>query len=102
MGIPYGAPNDLNSVMAMVNNMPEGWCYSMFSIGRMQLPFAAQAVLAGGNVRVGLEDNIWLSKGVKASNGDLVERAVTMLSAMNVNLLTPAEVRSKLNLKKRW
>ena len=102
MGIPYGAPNDLNSVMAMVNNMPEGWCYSMFSIGRMQLPFAAQAVLAGGNVRVGLEDNIWLSKGVKASNGDLVERAATMLSAMNVNLLTPAEVRSKLNLKKRW
>lgn len=102
MGIPYGAPNDLNSVMAMVNNIPKDWVYSMFSIGRMQLPFAAQAVIAGGNVRVGLEDNIYLSKGVTATNGDLVERAATLLSAMNVSLMTPAEVRTKLNLKKRW
>ena len=68
----------------------------------MQLPYAAQAVLAGGNVRVGLEDNIWLEKGVKASNGDLVERSATMLSAMNVNILTPAQVRENLNLTKRW
>ena len=102
MGIPYGAPNDLNSLMAMVNNIPESWVYSMFTIGRMQLPYAAQAVLAGGNVRVGLEDNIWLEKGVKASNGDLVERSATMLSAMNVNILTPAQVRENLNLTKRW
>ncbi|MCP1170614.1 BKACE family enzyme [Limimaricola litoreus] len=102
MGIPFGAPNDLNSLTALTNNMPEGWVYSMFSIGRMQLPFAAQAVLAGGNVRVGLEDNIWLERGVPASNGDLVERAATMLSAMNVNLMTPAQVREKLKLKKRW
>lgn len=102
MGIPYGAPSDLNSLMAMVNNIPKDWVYSMFSIGRMQLPFAAQAVIAGGNVRVGLEDNIYLSKGVTATNGDLVERAATLLSAMNVSLMTPAEVRTKLNLKKRW
>ncbi|PYE81360.1 3-keto-5-aminohexanoate cleavage protein [Pseudoroseicyclus aestuarii] len=102
MGIPYGAPNDLNTLMAMVNNMPEGWVYSMFSIGRMQLPYAAQSVLAGGNIRVGLEDNIWLEKGVPASNGQLVERAATMLSAMNVGLKTPAQVREQLNLKKRW
>lgn len=102
MGVPYGAPNDLNSLMAMVNNIPKDWVYSMFSIGRMQLPYAAQAVLAGGNIRVGLEDNIWLEKGVTASNGDLVERAATMMSAMNVNLMTPAQVREKLNLKKRW
>ncbi|QPM92285.1 BKACE family enzyme [Pseudooceanicola algae] len=102
MGIPFGAPNDLNSLMAMVNNIPSDWVYSMFSIGRMQLPYAAQAVLAGGNVRVGLEDNIWLEKGVKASNGDLVERTATMLTAMNVTLMTPAQVRERLNLKKRW
>ncbi|WP_375688602.1 3-keto-5-aminohexanoate cleavage protein [Pseudooceanicola sp. LIPI14-2-Ac024] len=102
MGIPFGAPNDLNSLNAMLNNMPDGWVYSMFSIGRMQLPYAAQAVLAGGNVRVGLEDNIWLDRGVKASNGDLVDRSVTMLSAMNVSVMTPAQVREKLGLKKRW
>ena len=101
MGIPYGAPNDPNSLMAMVNNIPKDWVFSMFTIGRMQLPYVAQAVLTGGNVRVGLEDNIWLEKGVKASNGDLVARANTILSAMNVNVLTPAEVRAKLNLKKR-
>jgi len=102
MGIPFGAPNDMNSLSAMLNNMPDGWVYSMFSIGRMQLPYAAQAVLAGGNVRVGLEDNIWLDRGVKASNGDLVDRTVTMLSAMNVSVMTPAQVREKLGLKKRW
>lgn len=100
MGIPFGAPNDLNSLMAMINNIPRGWCYSAFSIGRMQLPYVAQAVLAGGNVRVGLEDNIWLGKGVKASNGDLVERAATLLSTMNVGVMTPAEVRTKLNLRR--
>ncbi|CTQ32667.1 3-keto-5-aminohexanoate cleavage protein [Jannaschia rubra] len=100
MGIPFGASNDPNSLMAMVNNIPAGWTYSMFSIGRMQLPYVAQAVLAGGNVRVGLEDNIWLEKGIKASNGDLVERAATILSAMNVTLQGPAEVREMLNLRR--
>ena len=101
MGIPYGAPDDLNSLMAMVNNVPAGWTYSMFSIGRMQLPYVAMAALAGGNVRVGLEDNLWLGKGRLASNGDLVERAATILSAMNVNILGPAAVRDKLKLVKR-
>lgn len=102
MGIPFGAPNDLRSLMAMVDNLPAGWCFSAFSIGRMQLPYAAQAVLAGGNVRVGLEDNIWLDRGVPATNGALVERAARILSAMNVSLMTPAEVRAALNLTKRW
>ncbi|MFV0383567.1 3-keto-5-aminohexanoate cleavage protein [Paracoccus sp. (in: a-proteobacteria)] len=102
MGIPFGAPDDPNSLMAMVNNIPTGWVYSMFSIGRMQLPYVAQAVLAGGNVRVGLEDNIWLERGVLATNGALVERAASLLAAMNVSLMTPAQVREKLKLKKRW
>ncbi len=101
MGVPWGAPDDLNTLMAMVNNVPAGWIYSAFSIGRMELPYAAAAALTGGNVRVGLEDNIYLERGVKASNGDLVERAVTILEAMNVKILGPAEVRDKLKLTKR-
>lgn len=101
MGIPYGAPEDPNSLMAMVNNIPAGWVYSMFSIGRMQMPYVAQAALAGGNVRVGLEDNIWLDKGVLARNGDLVERAATILTAMGCRILGPAEVRAKLKLTRR-
>lgn len=102
MGIPYGAPDDLGTLMAMVNNVPAGWTYSMFSIGRMQLPYVAMAALAGGNVRVGLEDNLYLERGVLATNGKLVERAVTILEAMNVNVLGPAEVREKLKLNRRW
>jgi len=101
MGIPYGAPDDPSTFLAMVNALPPGATFSGFSIGRMQLPFVAMAPLAGGNVRVGLEDNIYLSRGVMASNGALVERAVTILKAMNVNLLGPADVREKLKLIKR-
>lgn len=101
MGVPWGAPDDLNTLLALVNNIPEGWIYSGFSIGRMELPFVAALALAGGNVRVGLEDNLYLQKGVKAKNHQLVERAVTILSAMNVRILSPAEVRQKLNLQKR-
>ena len=101
MGIPYGAPDDINSLMAMVNNMPEGWIYSAFSIGRGQLPYAALAPITGGNVRVGLEDNIYLSRGKLATNAQLVERAVTINEAMNIKIMTPEEVRAKLKLKKR-
>ncbi len=101
MGIPYGAPDDINSLMAMVNNMPEGWIYSAFSIGRGQLPYAALAPITGGNVRVGLEDNIYLSRGELATNAQLVERAVTINEAMNIKIMTPEDVRAKLKLKKR-
>ncbi len=62
MGVPWGAPDDLNTFMAMVNNVPAGWHYSAFSLGRNQMAYAAAAILAGGNVRVGLEDNLWLDK----------------------------------------
>lgn len=101
MGIPYGAPDDVNSLMAMVNNMPDGWIYSAFSIGRGQLPYAALATIVGGNVRVGLEDNIYLSRGQLATNAQLVERAVTINEAMNVKIMTPEDVRAKLKLTKR-
>jgi len=98
MGIPYGAPNDPLTLAAMVDRLPDGAVFSAFSIGRYQLPYAAMAVLFGGNVRVGLEDNLYLSRGVLATNGQLVERAVTLLGAMNVRVLTAPEVRERLGL----
>ena len=101
MGIPYGAPDDPRTVQAMVDAVPENWIFSTFSIGQMQLPFVAQAVLAGGNVRVGLEDNLYLSKGELATNRQLVNRARTILEAMNIRILAPAEVRKKLKLTRR-
>jgi uncharacterized protein (DUF849 family) len=101
MGIPWGAPDDIGTLMAMVNNLPEDWIFSAFSIGRNQLPYAALAVLAGGNVRVGLEDNLWLAKGVLATNGDLVAAAKRTLEGMGAKVLTPAETRAKLKLDKR-
>ncbi len=99
MGIPYGAPDDPGTLLAMVNQLPPGTRWSAFSIGRMQLPYVAMAVLAGGNVRVGLEDNLYLERGVHASNADLVTRAGEILRAMNVRVLGPAEVRETLELR---
>ena len=99
MGIPYGAPDDPGTLLAMVNQLPPGTHWSTFSIGRMQLPYVAMAVLAGGNVRVGLEDNLYLERGVHASNAELVTRAVEILRAMNVRVLGPGEVREQLELR---
>ncbi|HBU96274.1 3-keto-5-aminohexanoate cleavage protein [Thalassospira lucentensis] len=101
MGIPWGAPNDLNTFMAMVNNVPSDWDWSAFSIGRDQMPYVAASVLAGGNVRVGLEDNIYLSKGVLASNAQLVERAVGIVEGMGAKVIGPDAVRKRLGLTKR-
>jgi len=98
MGIPYGAPNDPTTLLALVARLPPGSVFSAFSIGRMQLPYVALAALAGGNVRVGLEDNLYLSRGVPATNAQLVRRAITILEAMNVRVLGPDEVREKLAL----
>ncbi len=100
MGIPWGAPADLNTFMAMVNNVPSDWVFSAFSIGRQQLPYVALAAIAGGNVRVGLEDNIYLDRGVLASNEDLVRRAVHILEGLNISIMGPDDVRSKLKLTK--
>jgi uncharacterized protein (DUF849 family) len=101
MGIKYGAPDDPQTLLALVNRLPKGAIFSAFSIGRMQLPYVAMAALAGGNVRVGLEDNLMLSRGVKATNGALVERAATILTNMNATVLEPDEVRRRLRLRKR-
>lgn len=101
MGVPWGAPDDLNTFLAMVNNVPSHWHWSAFSLGRHQMPYVAAAVLAGGNVRVGLEDNLWLDKGVLATNAQLVERAATIIENLGARVITPAEVRARLNLEKR-
>ena len=101
MGIPWGAPDDLNTFMAMVNNVPSDWIFSAFSISRNEMPYVAAAVLAGGNVRGGLEDNLWLDKGVKATNAQLVERAVTIVEAMGARVIGPEEVRARLQVEKR-
>jgi uncharacterized protein (DUF849 family) len=101
MGVPWGAPDDLNTFMAMVNNVPDDWTFSAFGLGRNQMAYVAASVLAGGHVRVGLEDNLWLDKGVLAENWQLVERAGTIIENMGARLMTPAQVREKLGLTKR-
>ena len=101
LGIPWGAPADTTTMKAMVDNLPADAVWAGFGIGRMQMPMAAQAVLLGGNVRVGLEDNLWLDKGVLATNGQLVERAGEILSRLGARVLTPAEGRIKMGLTKR-
>ncbi len=100
-GIPYGAPVDPATLLAMAGQLPAGAVFSAFAIGRMQLPFVALAPVIGGNVRVGLEDNLYLSRGELATNGQLVERAVRILEAMNVRVLGPGEVRERLALRRR-
>ena len=85
----------------MVNAMPDDWTFSAFSIGRNEMPFVAAAVLAGGNVRVGLEDNLYLEKGVLATNAQLVEKAVRIVTDMGCNVLGPQDVRDQLKLQKR-
>jgi uncharacterized protein (DUF849 family) len=101
LGIPWGAPADTTTMKAMVDNLPPGANWAGFGIGRMQMPMVAQAVLLGGNVRVGLEDNLYLDKGVFASNGALVERAIDLVQKLGARTLTPEEGRKKLGLKKR-
>ena len=101
MGIPWGAPDDLPTFTAMAGNVPADWVFSAFSLGRHQMPYVAAAVLAGGNVRVGLEDNLYLRKGMPATNAQLVERAVTIIEAMGAAVAGPARVRERLRLTKR-
>ncbi len=100
-GIPWGAPANTTSMKAMVDNLPDGAVWAGFGIGRMQMPMVAQAVLLGGHVRVGLEDNLYLEKGVHASNAELVERAANIVTLMGAKVLAPDAAREKLGLNKR-
>lgn len=102
MNVPWGAPNDLNTFLAMVNNIPKNWIFSAFSLGRHQMPYVAAAALAGGNIRVGLEDNLWLDKGILATNAQLVDRAVSIIGNLGPQIMTPSQVREELKLTKRY
>ena len=101
LGIPWGAEATTETMLAMRNHLPPGANWAAFAIGRMQMPFVAQAMLLGGNVRIGLEDNIWLDRGVPATNASLTARAREVVERLGARALTPAEARAKLGLTKR-
>jgi len=101
MGVPWGAPDDLHTFLAMAANVPADWTWSAFALGRHQMPYVAASVLAGGNVRVGLEDNLYLERGVLATNAALVERAVGIVEALGARVIGPEAVRARLGLVKR-
>ena len=101
MGIPWGAPDDINTLMAMVNNIPQDWVFSAFSIGRNAMAYPAAALLTGGNIRVGLEDSLYLSRGVFATNTQLVENAVNVATNMGASIIGPEAVRTRLKLSKQ-
>lgn len=101
LGVPWGAAADTESLMAMRNLLPKNARWSAFGISRLQMPMAAQSVIAGGNVRVGLEDNLYLDRGVLATNGQLVERAVGIVERLGVRVMSPGETREHLGLSKQ-
>ena len=98
LGIPWGAPVNTETMAYMVSQLPENAVWAGFGIGRMQMPMVAQAMLLGGHVRVGLEDNLYLDKGVYASNGSLTERACTIIHSLGASVASPDEARSILGL----
>ncbi|WP_164419921.1 BKACE family enzyme [Streptomyces salinarius] len=100
MGIPWGAPADPGVLQSMVNMLPDGARWASFALGRMQMPWVAQSILLGGHVRVGLEDNLYLGKGNKATNAQLVERAVSITESIGARVATPDEARELLGLRK--
>ena len=99
LGIPWGADQSVDTMKAMKDHLPQGANWAGFGISRMQMPMAATAVAMGGNVRVGLEDNIYLDRGVFATNGQLVTRAIEILERMGARALSPQEARKKLRLR---
>ena len=100
LGIPWGAEQTVDSMKVMKDELPTNASWASFGIGRMQMPMAAAAVAMGGNVRVGLEDNLYLEKGVPASNDQLVTRVIEITQRMGSRVLSPKETRDKLKLKK--
>ena len=99
LGIPWGAPSDTDSMLALRNALPGGANWTGFGISRMEMPMVAQAVLLGGHVRVGLEDNLYLERGVLATNAQLVERAVQIIKSLGARVVGPDEAREQLGLR---
>lgn len=102
LGVLWGAPADPETILYMRNLLPPGAQWCALGIGRQEMPVVAQAVLAGGNVRVGLEDNLYLKRGVFATNGQLVERARAIIEYLGEEVATPAEARQMLRLEDPW
>ena len=100
LGIPWGAPATISAMKAFIDLIPKGSHWSGFAISKMEMPFVAHTVSLGGNVRVGLEDNLYLEKGVFATNAQLVEKAIEIITGMGSSILTPEETRKKLKLTK--
>ena len=99
LGIPWGADQSVDTMKVMKDHLPQDASWAAFGISRMQMPMAAAAVAMGGNVRVGLEDNLFLDRGVLATNGQLVTRVIEIIERMGGRAVTPAEARIKLNLR---
>lgn len=100
LGVRWGAPADPATVMYMKGLLPPGATWGALGVGRQQMPIVAQSFLLGGNVRVGLEDNLYLSRGVFATNGQLVERASSIIESLGGSVATPEETRRMLGLGK--
>lgn len=98
LGIPWGAPFSPETMAYQKTQLPENAIWAGFGIGRNAFPAVAQAVMLGGNVRVGLEDSLWLERGVSASNGSLVEKAVKLIHLLGAEVATPDEAREILSL----
>jgi uncharacterized protein (DUF849 family) len=102
LGVPWGASADTESLLQMKRYLPENARWSAFGISRNQFPIVAQSMILGGHVRVGLEDNLYLSKGELApGNAALVTRAVNIINSIGGEVATPDEARSLLGLPPR-
>jgi len=102
LGIPWGAPANTSSMKVMSDMIPKEGIWAGFGIGKNQMPMAAQAIILGGNVRVGLEDNLYLEKGIFATNGQLVEKVARIANDLGAKILSPDQARAKLKLKKKF
>ena len=100
LGIPWGAPATTLAMQAMKDIMPKEAVWSGFAISKNEMPFVAKTVEMGGNPRVGLEDNLYLSKGKLATNAQLVEKAINIVNDLGFTIMTPEETRKKLKLVK--
>ncbi|MDP7541658.1 MAG: 3-keto-5-aminohexanoate cleavage protein [Acidimicrobiales bacterium] len=98
LSIPYGTPLDIGLLIAMVNRLPAEAEFTSFALGAMQMPMVAQSVMLGGHVRVGLEDNLYLERGVLATNAQLVDKAVKIVELMGASVQTPVDARKTLGL----
>lgn len=101
MGVPGGIAPTIRNLLHMAESLPEGCTWSVAGVGRAQLPLANAAILLGGHVRVGLEDNIYYNKGVLATNAMLVERVVRLARELGRDVATPDEARRILRLPDR-